>query len=393
MHAHTQLALTGRNLDKQFLSVCAPIYQTAIFQAGDGDNPYDYSRSGNPTRTALEQQLARLDGGCGALAFNSGMAAISTVLGSFAAGSHVICSHDCYGGTARLLTLLAQQNKVDVSFIDTRDEAAVEAAIRPTTRAIWLETPSNPLLRISDIRSLALLAHSFNIKLVVDNTFLSPLLQRPLNLGADIVLYSTTKYINGHSDVIGGALVCRDERDLEELSLLTNAHGTGAAPFDSWLVIRGLKTLPIRMRQHEENARALAEFLDGHPAVQRVNYPGLATHPEHQLACEQQSGFGAVLSIELRSEAAARRLLRSVRIFSVAVSIGGVESLIEHPATMSHASMTTEQQESAGLGDNLIRLSVGIENINDLIADLEQGLEQRDGRLTELLDGVSAWEL
>lgn len=374
----TTLSLAGQEVDDCFNSVVPPLYQTAIFRFEDvGETKgYDYTRSGNPTRTALEDTLADLDGGVGALACSTGMSAISTVLSLFDAGAHVICAHDCYGGTERLFSHLADQGKLSVSYEDLSDLETLTQAVRPNTTALWMETPSNPLLRIVDLEALSQFADARDLLLIVDNTFLSPLLQRPLDEGADLVVYSTTKYLNGHSDVVGGAVVARTDALTDSLHFAANAHGTVAAPFDSWLVLRGAKTLPVRMKQHEANARALATFLDEHPAVERVCYPGLPDHPGHEIARRQQDGYGGMVSFfadEDRIDVEA--LLRSTEVFALAESLGGVESLIEHPATMSHASMAPEQRAEAGITDNLLRLSVGIESTDDLVMDLGRALK------------------
>jgi cystathionine gamma-synthase len=303
------------------------------------------------------------------------MAAISTVLALFDARAHVLCSHDCYGGTERLFRLLRDQGKLDVSFVDFADPVALAAALRPETRVLWVETPSNPLLRITDLAAVGRFARAHGLAFVVDNTFLSPLLQQPFAFGADYVVYSTTKYLNGHSDVIGGAVVARTDEGRERLQFVANAHGTTAPPFDCWLVLRGLKTLPLRLRQHEENAAAVARFLAGHPLVAQVFYPGLPSHEGHALAARQQRGFGGMVAFALRGgRETVDLVLRRTRVFTLAESLGGVESLIEHPATMSHASMDPARREAAGITDAVVRLSVGIESVDDLLADLAQAL-------------------
>lgn len=377
MQLNTKLTLAGRATDSAYNSVIVPMYQSAIFRFDEdgSDRGYDYTRSGNPTRRALEEILNELDHGAGAVALTSGMAAVSTALALFDSGSHIICSHDCYGGTERLLTFLQSQGKIDVSFVDLRDLAAVRAAIQPNTWAIWVESPSNPLLRIADIPALAALTRAHEMKLIVDNTFLSPWLQQPLALGADLAVYSTTKFINGHSDVIGGSIVARTPELYEQVQYLANCHGTAAQPFDSWLTLRGVKTLPLRLQAHEQNAMAVAQFLNGHPAVETTYYPGLPTHEGHELAARQQKGFGGIVSFAVRRDVvSALDVVRKTNIFTLAVSVGGVESLIEHPATMSHASMRSEQRAAAGITDNIIRLSVGIEAVQDLITDLDRAL-------------------
>lgn len=378
MQLATKAVLAGQRTDGAYNSITTPIYQSATFRFEDigKTKGFDYTRSGNPTRKVLEDLLAELEGGAGAVAVASGMAAVSTVLALFDADAHLICSHDCYGGTERLLCTLRDQKKLSVSFVDLTDSGALGDALRPTTRAIWVETPSNPLLRIVDLESIAAFAKANELTLIVDNTFLSPVFQQPIALGADIVVHSTTKYLNGHSDVIGGAIIARTEDLAAKIQFTANSHGTTAPPFDSWLVVRGIRTLHLRLRQHETNALAVAEYLETHPLVEKVFYPGLASHDGHVLASRQQSGFGGVVSFALRGAIdAVDRVLKSTRVFALAESLGGVESLIEHPATMSHASMSAEQRDVAGITNSIIRLSVGIEAIEDLIADLEYALD------------------
>jgi cystathionine gamma-synthase len=378
MELATKAVLAGQRTDGAYNSVTTPIYQTSTFRFEDVGTTkgFDYTRSGNPTRRALEDIIAELEGGAGAVAVGSGMAAVATTLALFDADAHIICSHDCYGGTARLLRRLAEQGKLSVSFVDLTDPVALVDARRPGTRAVWVETPSNPLLRIVDLEQVAAFSRSAGLTLIVDNTFLSPLFQQPIAFGADIVVHSTTKYLNGHSDVVGGAIVARTKELADEIQFTANAHGATAQPFDSWLVIRGIRTLALRLREHEANALAVARFLDDHPLVERVFYPGLASHEGHALAVRQQKGFGGVVTFALRGDrAAVDALLRSTRVFALAESLGGVESLIEHPATMSHASMRPEQRDHAGITDAVIRLSVGIEAATDLIDDLARALE------------------
>ena len=373
----TELTLAGQDLDTSYNSIAPPLYQSANFRFEDvGETKgFDYSRSGNPTRGSLEDILADLDGGAGAVATSTGMSAVATVTHLFDTDAHILCAHDCYGGTERLFSYLADQGKLSVSYRDLSDPEALADAVRPTTEALWVETPSNPLLRIVDLEALAEFADAHDLLLVVDNTFLSPALQRPLEHGADLVVYSTTKYLNGHSDVVGGAIVARTEALAEDLDFVANAYGTVAAPFDSWLVLRGMKTLPVRMRQHETNARAVAHALDEHPAVDRVWYPGLRDHPGHETARKQQGGYGGMVSFVVADDVEVKTVLRSTEVFALAESLGGVESLIEHPTTMSHASMAPEQREAAGITDDLVRLSVGIESTDDLLRDLDQALE------------------
>ncbi|MBC8144855.1 MAG: PLP-dependent transferase [bacterium] len=381
MQPATRAVLAGQRTDSAYNSITTPIYQSATFRFEDigKTKGFDYTRSGNPTRKVLEDLLAELEGGAGAVAVTSGMAAVSTVLALFDADAHIICSHDCYGGTERLLCTLRDQKKLDVSFVDLTDARALADALRPTTRAIWVETPSNPLLRIVDIRQVAAFANNAGLTFIVDNTFLSPLFQQPITLGADIVVHSTTKYLNGHSDVVGGAVIARTEDLATKIQFTANAHGTTAQPFDSWLVVRGIRTLPLRLKQHESNAQAVAEFLDAHPRVEKVFYPGLASHEGHELAKSQQSGFGGVVSFALHGGIESiNAVLKGTRVFALAESLGGVESLIEHPATMSHASMSEDQRAVAGITDSIIRLSVGIEAIEDLVADLDYALALAD---------------
>jgi cystathionine beta-lyase/cystathionine gamma-synthase len=357
----TQAIHVGQAPDPQTGAVTVPIYQTSTFaQPIDGSaGRYDYSRSGNPTRSALEEALAALDGGAHALAFASGLGAATTALLALSAGDHLICTDDVYGGTYRLLSKVFVRQGLRVDFVDVGDPARVAAAIRPETKLVWLESPTNPLLKLADIAAISALARARGVRTLVDNTFASPFFQRPLALGADLVLYSTTKYLGGHSDVIGGALVLDDDALYAQLKFLQNAVGAVPGPFDSWLVLRGIKTLAHRMRAHAANAQAVAAFLLGHPAVAEVYYPGLAQHPQHELARRQMRGFGGIVSIRLRGgPAAALALVGRTRLFTFAVSLGGVESLIEIPATMTHASTA---DSPLAVPADLVRLSVGIE--------------------------------
>ncbi|MBI1807345.1 MAG: PLP-dependent transferase [Ignavibacteria bacterium] len=377
MRLKTKTIHCGVEKDSAYNSVITPIYQSSTFRFEDVGQTkgYDYSRTANPTRKALEENIAALEGGIAAAAVATGMAAITTVLHFFHTGDHIVCTHDCYGGTERILRTYRELFGIEITYVDMRDLASVEAVIQPNTKALWIETPSNPLLNIIDIRALSEIAHARGALAIVDNTFLSPVHQRPFELGADIIVHSTTKYLNGHSDVVGGAVVV-NRRDLaDRLFFLQNALGQGASPFDCWLVLRGIKTLVPRIKAHEENARAVAEFLDRHPNVLRVYYPGLTSHPNHELAKRQQHGFGGMVSFEVDgSIEEVNHVLRSVNIFALAESLGGIESLICHPQTMTHASMTPERREKAGINERLIRLSVGIEDINDLIEDLDRAL-------------------
>jgi cystathionine gamma-synthase len=345
--------------------------------AGFGDKrQYDYTRSGNPTRDALADVLAQLEGGAGAVVTSSGMAALTLLAYLLEPGDLLIAPHDCYGGTYRLFDNLAKKGHFDVEFVDQTDASALAAACERQPAMILTETPSNPLLRIVDIEGIAAIAKRCGALLAVDNTFLSPALQQPLALGADLVIHSTTKYINGHSDVVGGTVVARTEELAEKLTWWANCIGCTGAPFDSYLTLRGVRTLHARMRQHEESAGLLAKLLDEHPSVNRVYYPGLDSHPGHDIALRQQSGFGGMISFEINGgEAAVRAFVDSLRYFSLAESLGGVESLVCHPASMTHAPVCEAALAEAGIGQNLVRLSVGLESTDDLVADILAALD------------------
>jgi len=377
MRLQTKAIHCGVDKDTAYNSVITPIYATSTFRFEDVGKTkgYDYSRTSNPTRKALEENIAALEGGAGAVATATGMSAITTALHLFKTGDHVICTHDCYGGTERLLRTFQELHGVDVTYVDMQNLDNVAAAVRHTTKGVWIETPSNPLLNVVDIRTIADIAHAAGAIAIVDNTFLSPIQQRPFDLDADVIVHSTTKYLNGHSDVVGGAAVARTKELAERIQWLCNALGQSASPFDCWLVLRGIKTLSVRLREHERNARRIAEYLEGHPRVARVYYPGLASHPHHELAKRQQLGFGGMVSFELKGGMKeVNHLLGSVRLFALAESLGGIESLIDHPVTMTHASMKPELRDAAGISERIIRLSVGIEAVEDLIEDLEQAL-------------------
>ena len=377
MRLQTKAIHTGVDKDSAFNSIITPIYQTSTFRFEDigKTKGYDYTRTANPTRKALEENIAALEGGLAAVATATGMSAITTVLHLFKSGDHIICTNDCYGGTERLLRTYKELFGFEISYVDMSCIDNVIAEIRPNTKAFWIETPSNPLLNILDIRALADLAHAYDARAIVDNTFLSPVNQRPFELGADVVVHSTTKYLNGHSDVVGGAVVSNTKELADRIQWLCNALGQGAAPFDCWLVLRGIKTLTARMREHERNARRVAEFLDQHSNVDKVYYPGLKSHPQHELAKRQQNGFGGMVSFEVKGGIEeVNHVLRSVKVFALAESLGGVESLIDHPVTMTHASMRSDLREAAGINERVIRLSVGIEDIDDLLEDLDQAL-------------------
>jgi O-succinylhomoserine (thiol)-lyase len=367
----------GTRKDTTFNAVAVPIYATSTFAfEGPGKTKgYDYSRTANPTRSALEECLAALEGGAGATATATGMAAETSVMALFPAGSHVIAGHDIYGGSYRLFASILSARGLEFSFVNMANPRNVADAIRPNTRAIWVETPSNPLLGLVDIAAIVDIARKHGALTIVDNTFMSPIFQKPLALGADIVVHSTTKYLNGHSDMVGGAVISATAEQATKVAAMVNALGTCSSPFDAWLVMRGIRTLPIRMASHARNAQALADFLAGHPAVEHVYYPGLPTHPQHALAKTQMTGFGGMLSFDIRGgKTAAFRFIEALRIFAFAESLGGVESLVEHPETMSHASMTPEARRAAGITEANVRLSTGIEDAQDLVADVAQAL-------------------
>ena len=358
-------------------AIMTPIFQTSTYvQESPGKHKgYDYSRTHNPTRTALEKNIASLEEGNYGLAFSSGMSAISTITQLLSPGDHVICCDDVYGGTFRLFDKVLKKYNLEFDSVDLTVPQTLERHRKNNTRLVWLESPSNPLLKLVDIEAIASIAKKHTILVVVDNTFATPFFQKPLKLGADIVMHSTTKYLNGHSDVIGGALVMNDKELYDKLQFLQNAVGAVPGPFDCFLVLRGIKTLSIRMERHEQNAIKIAQFLENHPKVRRVIYPGLKSHPQHELARKQMSGFGGIITFFIKGGLeAARRFLERVKIFSLAESLGGVESLIEHPAIMTHASLPKEVRDKIGISDELIRVSVGIENVDDLIDDLKQAL-------------------
>jgi len=382
---NTHLALgtlaihAGQSPDPSTGAVMTPIYATSTYaQRSPGEHQgFEYSRSHNPTRFAYERCVAALEGGTRGYAFASGLAATSTVLDVLDSGSHVICMDDVYGGTFRLFERVRRRSAgLDFSFVDLNDLTALEAAIKPTTRLIWCETPTNPMLKIVDIARLAAFARARGIWLAVDNTFSSPMLQRPLELGAHLVMHSATKYLNGHSDIVGGIVVVGDDAELQEkMTFLQNAVGGVQGPFDSFLALRGLKTLHLRMRAHCDNAMQLADWLQSHPNVDKVIYPGLTSHPQHELAKRQMRGFGGMISLYVRGGLAeTRRMMERCELFALAESLGGVESLINHPAIMTHASIPAEQRARLGIHDNLVRLSVGVEDVEDLRAELDHAL-------------------
>lgn len=363
--------------DKAFASVVPPLYLSSTFEFAGYDQPrnYDYGRAGNPTRDLLAGALAALEGGAGAVITSSGMAAIDLLLGRLRPDDLVLAPHDCYGGTMRLAKARAERGHFRLRFVDQGNEKAVDEALNEHPALLLIETPSNPLMRVVDIASLAEKAKHLGAEVAVDNTFLSPALQRPLELGADYAIHSTTKYLNGHSDVIGGAVIAGDAIKAEELKYWSNVVGSAGAPFDAWLTLRGLRTLHPRMRQQQASAMLIAEHLAQHPAVSTVYYPGLATHPTHAIAARQQKGFGAMLSFELADGVkAVRCFMEEVRFFTLAESLGGVESLVSHPATMTHLDMGEAARAEAGITDSLLRLSIGLEAEQDLIEGLDRGL-------------------
>ncbi|MWG33230.1 cystathionine gamma-synthase [Halomarina oriensis] len=374
----TQAIHAGQGPDPRTGAVMTPIFANSTYeQDAPGDHRgYEYSRTGNPTRTALEDNLAALEGAAYGRAFSSGMGAINTVMNLLSAGDHVVTGDDVYGGTHRLFTQVYEQYDVETSFVDTTDPEAVEDAMRPETELVWTETPTNPLMRVVDVQAVADVAHDHDALCAVDNTFATPYLQRPLEHGADIVSHSLTKYLGGHSDVVGGALVTDDEALDEQFGFYQNSVGATPSPFDCFLVLRGTKTLPVRMDRHCENARELAGWLDAHPDVSEVFYPGLERHPQHDVAARQMDDFGGMLSFELDATLEeASDVVGSTEVFTLAESLGGVESLIEQPAPMTHAAVPKAEREAAGLSDGLIRVSVGLESVDDLRADLDQAID------------------
>jgi cystathionine gamma-lyase len=377
----TKAVHAGQEPDPATGAVMVPIYQTSTYaQESLGHHKgFEYARTHNATRQALERNLAALEGGTHGLCFGSGLAATNAIVQTLSAGDHVVCGHNTYGGTYRLFEKVWKRHGLQFSFVDCSDAAAVEAAFRPETKLVWAETPTNPLMQLADVRAIAERAHRRGIKVVVDNTFMTPYFQRPLELGADVVMHSVTKYLNGHSDMVGGAIVTSDDALAEQFRFLQNAAGAVPGPMDCFLCLRGTKTLAVRMRQHEANARELAAVLEKHPAVSRVFYPGLASHPQHELARRQASGFGGMISFIPGdgSMAAGERVFNRFRLFTRAESLGGVESLVCHPASMTHASVPREARLAMGFADGLLRLSVGIEDLADLRADLEQALQSK----------------
>jgi cystathionine gamma-lyase/cystathionine beta-lyase len=378
MRFETLAIHAGERPDRTFGAVSVPIYQTSTFVFEDVGKTrgYDYSRTSNPTRKVLEDTVAQLEGGKAGFAFATGMAAEATVIHLLKPGDHIVSGDDVYGGTYRLFQNVMQDFGLEFTFVRMDNRARIEDAIRPNTRMLWLETPSNPLLNIVDVEMVVDIARRHDILTVADNTFATPYFLRPIEYGVDLIVHSTTKYLNGHCDVVGGAVVTTTDKLTERIQFLLNAMGTCASPFDCWLVLRGIETLAVRMKQHEENALAVASYLKEHPLVKRVFYPGLDSHPGYEIAKRQMKGFGGVVSFEARgSIESVNTFLRRLKVFSLAESLGGVASLAEHPATMSHASMPKDYREKVGITAELVRLSVGLENVADLIDDLRQALE------------------
>lgn len=375
----TRAIHAGQEPDPTTGAIMTPIYLSSTFvQESPGRHKgYEYSRTGNPTRTAYEACLANLESGKYGFAFTSGCAASTTALHLLKAGDHVVACDDMYGGSFRLMDKVIRHNGVEFTFVDLTNPANFKSALRPNTKMVWMETPTNPTLKLIDIRKVAEIARTHNVVSIVDNTFMSPYFQRPLELGADVVLHSTTKYINGHSDIVGGALITSSDELAQRFAFLSNSMGGACSAFDAFLSMRSLKTLPLRMRQHDLNGREIAAYLAKHPKIEKVVYPGLETHPQYALAREQMHGFGGMITFYIKGGlSSARGLLENVRVFSLAESLGGVESLIEHPAIMTHASVPPENRRALGIDDGLVRLSVGVEDVDDLKRDLAQALEK-----------------
>jgi len=367
----------GQEPDPSTGAIITPIYQTSTYVQDElgKHKGFEYGRTQNPTRLALENNIAAIEAGKAAFAFASGMAAIGAIATMLKSGDHVVVSDNTYGGTFRLFDKVLSRYQLSFTYVNTSDLAATERAMTPATRMLFVETPTNPVMGLTDLRCAASLAHARDARLVVDNTFASPYNQRPIEFGADLVTHSTTKYLNGHSDSIGGVVIAVRDEDIEWLRFVQNAEGAILSPFDSWLVLRGTKTLPLRMQQHNANGLAIAEFLSTHKKVQKVFYPGLPSHPQHELAKKQMRGFGGMIAFELGSLEAARRVLNGVRLHSLAESLGGVETLISHPATMTHASVPADRRAALGITDGMVRISAGVEDIEDLLDDLAQALD------------------
>jgi cystathionine beta-lyase/cystathionine gamma-synthase len=372
----TRAVHAGQAPDPLAGAVMTPIYQTSTYvQEGLGRNKgYEYARTRNPTREALERNVAALEGARHGFAFGSGLAALDTLLKLLSEGDHVVCGENVYGGTHRQMTHVWARLGLRFTFVDPSDPQRIADAVRPATKLVYAETPTNPMMRLCDLTAAGEIARRAGALFAVDNTFATPFFQRPVALGADVVLHSTTKYLNGHSDMVGGVLITDRDDLAERLGFLQNSCGAIPGPFDCWLALRGTKTLPLRMRQHDASGRAIAGWLEGHAKIERVYYPGLPSHPQHALACRQMTGFGGMLSFELGDPGRAQRMVERTRVFALAESLGGVESLIGHPATMTHASVPREMREAMGLTDSLVRLSIGVEDVEDLKEDLDQAL-------------------
>ena len=368
----------GQVPDPSTGAIITPIYQTSTYvQEELGKHKgYEYARTQNPTRSALEGNLSAMEGGRAAFAFASGLAATGAIMTLLESGDHVVVTDNTYGGTYRLFERVLRKSQLDFTYVDTSDLDAIRGAIRPSTKMLFIETPTNPTLRLTDLQAASALGHEYQLAVVVDNTFASPYVQRPLELGADLVLHSTTKFLNGHSDSVGGAVIAHRDDHIDWLRFIQNAEGAIIGPMDAWLVLRGTKTLPVRMERHNINAQAVAEYLDQHPKVTRVHYPGLPSHPQHALASRQMRGYGGVVSFELGSLERARQFLNHVSLAALAESLGGVETLISHPASMTHASVPIERRQAIGLTEDMVRISVGLEDLDDLLEDLGQALDR-----------------
>jgi len=372
----TRAIHVGQEADELTGAVAPPIYATSTYvqQEIGKHKGYEYARVSNPTRDRLEENLSTLEGGLGAKVFGSGMAAINAIVTTLKAGDHLVCGHNLYGGTPRLFNQVWADFGLGFTYVDTSDVRNVERAIQKKTRMVFIETPTNPLMALTDIKAVSQVCRPKKVDLVVDNTFMSPYFQQPISLGADMVVHSTTKFLNGHSDGLGGVVVCTRQDQIDQLAFLQKAAGAILSPFECWLILRGVKTLAVRMQRHDQSGRTVAAFLAGHKKVKKVFYPGLAEHPQHDLAKRQMSGFGAMISFETGSLSNANKLLRKVRVCSLGESLGGVETLISHPATMTHAAVGEKGRKAIGITDGLVRISVGIEDVEDIVEDLEQAL-------------------
>jgi len=372
----TRAIHAGNEADPSTGAVAPPIFATSTYAQEElgKTKGYDYSRAGNPTRTRLEENLAALEGGVASRVFGSGMAAVGALCHLMRSGDHIVASNNLYGGVPRLFNQIMTNFGLEFTYVDTADPRNVERAIQKNTRYVYIETPTNPLMGLTNIEAVSNIAHKHGCEVVVDNTFMSPYFQQPIRFGADMVMHSTTKFLNGHSDGLGGVLVCTTKEQAEQLAFVQKAAGAILSPFECWLVLRGTKTLAVRMKQHDENGRVMADFLSSHRKVKKVFYPGLRNHPQYELACRQMSGFGSMITFETGSLGNAKRLLKRVRLCTMGESLGGVETLISHPASMTHAAIGEKGRKAIGLTDGMVRISVGIEDVEDLIRDLEQAL-------------------